>query len=306
MINFPSARFVRLLYSINAFSLLLLALLILSACSETSPVNTRSQLTPENKPVSYSVLVKFKDASSLQDGRAEQRLRASGLVRSQGLGLVPGLTQSSLEADRDLQQTLSELRKQPNIEYAEPDYLVSALAIPNDPRFGEQQALDNIGQQGGTSNADINAPEAWDLQTGNDIVIAVIDSGVDYNHPDLRDNIWVNVNEIPDNGIDDDANGYIDDVNGWNFNSNTNDPMDDMDHGTHVAGTIAAVGNNRLGITGVNWKAKIMPLKFMDENGVGSVSKAIRALEYAVANGARISNIGGEFSGTYFHYWCRQ
>ncbi len=289
----------RLWWPIKIFSVLLLALLVLSACSETSLVNTKSQFEAENKPVSYSVLVKFKDASSLQDGRAEQRLRASGLVRSKGLGLVPGLTQSSLEADRDLQQTLRDLRQQPNIEYAEPDYLVSALAIPNDPRFNEQYGLENTGQQGGTGNADINAPEAWDLQTGNDVVIAVIDSGVDYNHPDLRDNIWVNVNEIPDNGIDDDANGYIDDVNGWDFNSNTNNPMDDMDHGTHVAGTIAAVGDNRIGITGVNWKAKIMPLKFMNENGVGSVSKAIEALEYAVANGARISNNswgGGAFS----------
>jgi len=288
-----------LLLQIKIYSLVG-AVFLLWACAESIPSQSHMQPdAPEIEPVSYSVLVKFKDATAVTDGRAVQRLRAAGLIRSQPLRLVPGLTRSSLRRSQDLQQTLADLEKQTNIEYAEPDYLVWPLAMPNDARFSELDGLNNIGQFGGRIDADIDAPEAWDLQTGNDIVIAVIDSGVDYLHPDLKDNIWVNVNEIPNNGIDDDSNGFIDDVNGWNFVNNSNDPMDQRDHGTHVAGILAATGNNQAGITGVNWRAKIMPLKFIDDQGVGSVSKAIAALEYAVANGVRISNNswgGGKFS----------
>jgi len=288
-----------LLFQLKVYSMVG-AVLLLWACSESIPSQSHSQSDAlEIDPVSYSVLVKFKDATAATDGRAVQRLRAAGLIRPQQLGLVPGLTRSSLRRSQDLQKTLADLEKQPNIEYAEPDYAVWPLAIPNDSRFSELEGLNNTGQAGGRIDADIDAPEAWDLQTGNDIVIAVIDSGVDYLHPDLKDNIWVNVNEIPGNGIDDDGNGFIDDVNGWNFVNNSNDPMDQRDHGTHVAGTLAAVGDNQAGITGVNWRAKIMPLKFIDDQGIGSVSRAIAALEYAVANGARISNNswgGGKFS----------
>ncbi len=288
-----------LLLQIKVYSLVG-AVFLLWACAESIPSQSHTQPgAPEIEPGSYSVLVKFKDATAVTDGRAVQRLRAAGLIRPQQLRLVPGLTRSSLRRSQDLQQTLADLEKQTNIEYAEPDYVVWSLAMPNDARFSELDGLNNIGQLGGRIDADIDAPEAWDLQTGNDIVIAVIDSGVDYLHPDLKDNIWVNVNEIPNNGIDDDSNGFIDDVNGWNFVNNSNDPMDRRDHGTHVAGTLAATGNNQAGITGVNWQAKIMPLKFINDQGVGSVSKAIAALEYAVANGARISNNswgGGKFS----------
>ena len=140
-------------------------------------------------------------------------------------------------------------------------------------------------------DADIDAPEAWNVFTGSAAtVVAVIDTGVDYTHPDLAANMWVNPGEIPGNGIDDDGNGFVDDVHGYDFVNNDGDPMDDHGHGTHVAGTIGAVGNNGMGVTGVNWHVRIMALKFLDARGTGTVANAIRALDYAVANGATVSN----------------
>src|SRR5207249_2153722 len=171
------------------------------------------------------------------------------------------------------------------------NYLVRADLLPNDPSFPELWGLRNTGQNGGTPGADIHAERAWNVGTGSRTVrVAVIDSGIDYTHPDLAANIWENPGEIPGNGIDDDHNGYIDDVRGWNFVANNNNPMDDNGHGTHVAGIIGAVGNNGIGAAGVDWHAKIMQLKFLGANGSGNLSDAIRALNYAVANGATVSN----------------
>lgn len=234
------------------------------------------------------VLVKFNSSS---DSKSRARsLEAAGLSEVSRSGLVPGLVRTRPQAGVSRSQTLLVLRQQTNVVYAEPDYLVSTYAVPNDPQFAQQYGLDNTAQTGGVVDADIDAPEAWDIQSGADTVIAVIDTGVDYNHPDLRNNIWSNPGEIPNNRIDDDGNGYVDDIRGWNFVNNNNDPMDQNNHGTHVSGIIAAQGNNSTGVVGVNWRAKIMPLRFMDANGVGATSDAIRAVQYAVANGARVSN----------------
>jgi subtilisin family serine protease len=178
----------------------------------------------------------------------------------------------------------------PRIEYIEPNYLLSTLAVPNDPDFAKLWGLHNTGQTGGKNDADIDAPEAWDITTGGDVTIAVIDTGVDYNHPDIAASMWKNPKEIPGNGRDDDGNGFVDDVYGYDFANNDGDPMDDHYHGTHCAGTIAGVGNNGTGVAGVNWKAKIMALKFLDSNGGGATSNAILALQYAVKMGAKISS----------------
>lgn len=195
----------------------------------------------------------------------------------------------------DMKEVMQVYEKSPLIEYVEPDYIVTIDAIPNDPGFPQLWGLHNTGQSGGVPDTDIDAPEAWDLSTGSSsVIIAVIDTGVDYTHEDLADNMWVNTNEIPENGIDDDGNGFIDDYRGWDFYNNDNDPMDDHSHGTHCAGTIAGIGNNSIGVTGVNWQAKIMPLKFIGSDGSGPTSAAILSILYANQMGAHvISNSWG-------------
>tara|TARA_B100000073_G_scaffold244338_1_gene204935 strand:+ start:176 stop:1666 length:1491 start_codon:yes stop_codon:yes gene_type:complete len=157
-------------------------------------------------------------------------------------------------------------------------------ANTNDPLIGDVWGLNNI--------HGVDAETAWSVSSGaGEVVVAVIDSGVDINHPDLSSIIWTNDNEIPNNGIDDDSNGFIDDVNGWDFTSEyDNTPQDEHGHGTHVSGTISAIRNNSEGIAGVADNVKIMPLRFLDKDGFGATSGALSALEYAVANGAQISN----------------
>ena len=200
------------------------------------------------------------------------------------------------------EEAIAILSEDPRIEYVEAnDIKVTSQIIPNDPLFDELWGLNNTGQTGGTPDADIDAPEAWDIQTGNGIVIGVIDTGVDYTHPDLQNNIWTNPGEIPDNGIDDDGNGFIDDYYGYDFVNDDGDPFDDdeIGHGTLVAGIIAAEGNNGIGVTGVNWDAQIVGIKFLDEFGFGSTFDAIQAIEYSILIGADVTNNswgGGEFS----------
>ncbi len=180
-------------------------------------------------------------------------------------------------------------KNSPYVEYAEPNYKVYVDAtIPNDYYFSLLWGMHNIGQSGGTVDADIDAPEAWDIQKGsNTIVVAVIDTGVDYNHKDLDANIWTNPGEIAGDGIDNDGNNYIDDIRGWDFFSDDNDPYDESGHGTHCSGTIAAEGNNGRGVVGVSWNAKIMPLRFLGPDG-GYTSDAVLAINYAIKNGADI------------------
>ncbi|WP_341881007.1 S8 family serine peptidase [Synechococcus sp. UW140] len=171
--------------------------------------------------------------------------------------------------------------------------------IPNDTEFEKQWYLFNTGQGGGIDNWDVNGPESWKInKSTEEIIVAVIDSGIDYLHQDLNANIWINKNEIPNNGLDDDNNGYSDDIWGWDFADNDNNPMASTnqrtrDHGTHVAGTIGAVSNNNLGIAGVNWNAKLMNLKIFPD-GLGEKSKlenTWKAIRYAADNGAKVINL---------------
>ena len=223
-------------------------------------------------------------------------------VEAKPLGeLVSGLWEVTV--DPTLSSTImAGLRMDPAVLYAEPDYQVTVDAdrLPNDPNFSSLWGMNNTGQAGGVVDADIDAPQAWGVSVGSGAtVIAVIDTGIDYRHPDLAANIWTNTDEIAGNGIDDDRNGYVDDIRGYDFANNDADPLDDNGHGTHVSGTIAAVGNNGVGVAGVLWNAKLMALKFLNASGSGSVSGAVAALNYAVANGAVISNNswgGGGFS----------
>ena len=233
----------------------------------------------------------------------------SQVVRDLSSNGVPGM-QVVQVTEATLESAMAAYKANPDVLYVEPDYKISLSPIekvgkttdiqsfqaagstyPNDPGFQNLWGLHNTGQAPfyGTAGADIKAPAAWGVTTGSPgVVVAVIDTGVDYTHPDLAANIWTNPGEIPNNGIDDDGNGYIDDVRGWNFVSKTNDPMDDNGHGTHCAGTIAAVGNNGVGVAGVTWNSKIMPLKFLDSQGSGYTSDAIAAIFYASKKGVPI------------------
>ena len=165
-------------------------------------------------------------------------------------------------------------------ERAEPNGILWAQATPNDPMYGSQWGLNNTGQTGGTSDADIDAPAAWDLTTGSSVVVAVVDSGVQYNHPDLAANMWTNPGEVAGNGVDDDGNGFIDDVRGADFVNADGDPMDDFFHGTHVAGIIGAKGNNAVGVSGVAWNVRLMALKMLDGWGNGTWEGAAAAINY--------------------------
>ncbi|MBI4042358.1 MAG: S8 family serine peptidase [Deltaproteobacteria bacterium] len=205
-----------------------------------------------------------------------------------------------LRAAEQLREILQKLNSDPNVAYAEPNYLYRTSTagirrLSNDPHFHKFWGLHNTGQkignQVGIPGSDIDAVRAWDLTTGDSsVVVAVIDTGVDYLHEDLAANLWVNRAEIPDNNIDDDGNGFVDDIRGWNFYGKNNNPMDDNEHGTHVAGTIGAVGDNGKGVVGINWNVSIMPLKAFDREGYGTTEDAIAAIDYAVKMGAQVLN----------------
>ncbi len=165
--------------------------------------------------------------------------------------------------------------------YAEPDGIMHLNSFtPNDPNFPNLWGLHNTGQSGGTRDMDIDAPEAWDTATGTGVVVAVLDTGIDYTHPDLAANMWSNANEIAGNSFDDDDNGFIDDVYGYDFYNNDGNPMDDNSHGTHCAGTIAAVGNNSTGVVGVAWNAHLMAVKCMSAAGYGYTSDRVQGIAY--------------------------
>ncbi|MDY6976526.1 MAG: S8 family serine peptidase [Pseudomonadota bacterium] len=181
---------------------------------------------------------------------------------------------------KSVKDAIETLKKNPAVKIAEPNFLYRKALVPNDPSYGDLWGLDNTGQAGGSADVDIDAPEAWDITTGDsDVVIGVIDTGVDYNHEDLADNAWVNPGEIAGNGIDDDGNGYIDDVYGIDAFNGDSDPMDDDSHGTHVAGTIGAVGGNGIGVVGVNHDVSIAACKFLGPDG-GSTAGAIECIDY--------------------------
>ncbi|MFC1855470.1 S8 family serine peptidase, partial [Thermodesulfobacteriota bacterium] len=190
-----------------------------------------------------------------------------------------------LPSGASLEGTMSSLKSETAIELAELDYALTISAnIPDDPSFQNLWGLNNTGQEGGVADADMDAPEAWDLTTGDgSVVVAVIDTGVDYLHEDLQGNMWINAAEANGVvGVDDDGNGYIDDIHGINAPYNNSDPYDDNGHGTHVSGTIGAIGNNGTGVAGVNWNVKIMALKFLDYGGYGWTSDAVECINYVV------------------------
>ena len=252
-------------------------------------LNNTALETAEANYVPNQVIVKFDpEMSRVEKESLCERLNAEVVDTTQTGGI------QLLKVDGvDFEEAIMILKNHSQIEYAEPNYIVSVddIMIPNDPGFDNLYGLNNTGQTGGTPDADIDSPEAWEIQTGSsDVVIGVIDSGVDYNHPDLVNNMWTNPGEIRDNGIDDDGNGFVDDFFGYDFINDDGDPFDDDSHGTHVAGTIAVEGNNGIGVTGASWDGQIMALKFINADGSGSTFDAIQAIEYATMMGADLTN----------------
>lgn len=242
------------------------------------------------------VLVTLSPA--IHDGSAwfsGQGLSASGVFpegRAAGWQ-APRLYRVVLAGKESVPEAVVRLRRMPGVLSAQPNYLYHLCDIfSDDPQFSTQWALHNTGQSGGTVDADIDAPEAWETTTGaHEVIVAVIDTGMDYTHPDLLANLWTNPGESdPFDGIDNDLNGYVDDWRGWDFRDNDNDPWDDHSHGTHVSGTIGAVGNNGVGVSGVCWNVRLMPLDTFDASGDSTSADLVEAVNYAEHMGARIIN----------------
>lgn len=270
-----------------------------SGLTETTGEKPTYEVPEGKKFATGEIIVKIEEEASPEDLR--------DLNRENGARLEEDLPKSDvnlvdLPRDLSVEEAVDVYEESPDVKYAQPNYLLYPTKTANDTYYdkylyGQNNTGQNINGSAGISDADIDAPEAWDVITGSqDTVVAVIDEGVDVDHPDLRDNIWRNPGETSGNSIDDDKNGYVDDVNGWDF-ANDDASVYDPDpitgygdeHGTHVAGTIAAQGNNSVGVSGVNWDARVMSLKFLGENG-GTTIDAVEAINYAVNKGVKISN----------------
>jgi subtilisin family serine protease len=291
---------------------------------------TRADIAAPGKPeyMPGQVMVKFNtqmaanDVSALADSMGMKQMRHFNIPEQMVEKFGGELYQFKLKAGDTVEEAIKRLSGQPGVAYAEPNYkiklddpktaadaqLVKTLeaapseVTPNDldPRLW---GIKNSGQNGGTAGVDVGASQAWATQTGKPNgqgpLICIIDTGLDYTHPELAANAWVNPNEIPGDKVDNDGDGIVDDLHGANLIAKTGDPMDDNDHGTHCAGTIGAVGNNGAGIVGVNWNATIASAKFLDAGGSGSYADAVDAVLYATRIGARVTSNswgGGGFS----------
>jgi subtilisin family serine protease len=261
---------------------------------------TVSAQTPNTAPKrvlrGQELVVSFSTASGGFSARASAKV--TKLKDSAGAKLTKALSEGKLGvfsstetlgalsadpveiADSDITAMCASLRAaNPGLELTcEANAIVESNVTPNDPQYGSLYGLNNI-----------SAPSAWDITTGStSAVVAIIDTGIDYNHPDLVDNIATNSREIPSNGIDDDGNGYIDDYYGYDFANNDSNPIDDHYHGTHCAGTVGAKGNNGKGVAGVSWTVKLMPVKVLDSYGSGTLASVAAGMNYAVKRGVKI------------------
>jgi thermitase len=267
------------------------------AVKETAPAAAPRPPAAFEEEGEAEVLVRFKPGVS-QERMEEIAASLNDRVEDE-IEAVEGLAAIDDLDDRRAEQVAAEYDSLPEVEYAEPNFRIElgdprginysrpfpqpvAGAGPNDPRFAEQWGLLNTGQRQGRAEADISALAAWDKTQGSKkVVVAVLDSGVDYTHPDLAGNMWHRPADLE--MYFDDEVGVVDDSEGYSAVEYERDPMDENGHGTHCAGIVGAEGDNGLGITGVNWKVEIMPLKFMGRGGFGSTKDAIEAINYVIA-----------------------
>ncbi|MGZ3773744.1 MAG: S8 family serine peptidase [Bdellovibrio sp.] len=262
---------------------------------------------PESVPGEF--IVKLKDSVSLTDNINTLSSQLGSYIKS----TIP--RQNIVVIKRPMfeiqAQVIKTLAQNPLVDIVEPNFVYKINKIPNDPMFDQLWGMNNVGQadsqnRSGLAGVDIGAVQAWDITTGSkDVVVAVIDTGIDYTHPDLVGNLWTNKAELDGQaGVDDDNNGIVDDIYGANFvnaNKPTGNPMDDHGHGSHCSGTIGASGDDGKGIVGVAWNVRIMGVKFLAANGSGSLDGALKGIDYAISKGAKImSNSwgGGGYSET--------
>lgn len=232
------------------------------------------------------LLVRFRDGVSKHD--KDTIIAAQGARRKKQLNGDSGVEKLEVGPGRDVQTTALQLLQNPQVQFAEPNFLISKEDLnPNDPQFNQQWALQNTGQNGGQFGSDIKANTAWSTTTGSaSTVIAVVDSGIDFSHPDLVNNQWLNPRP-----------GTQGDLHGWDFVTDSAEIKDEQGHGTAVAGLIAAEGNNSIGVTGVMWRAALMSLRVLDGAGTGDVANAVEAIDYAVTHGAQVINLSWGTTG---------
>ena len=266
-----------------------------AACPSVSDAALEPSPTRGPGPVSEQQVI-VRVAPGL--GRVAERALTSRIGSRLRRLPLSGLGLFSIPRGQSPRRATRRVARLPGVIYAEPDQIVDYRAVPNDPFFGRQWSLRNTGQRllatKGRVGADIDALTGWDLQTGTpSVIVADVDTGADLTHPDLAENIWVNPGEIPANHVDDDVNGLPDDVNGWDWADSDSSPDDsigfDQGHGTEIASIIGAVGNNGIGIAGVNWRVSLMPLR------AATLSDTISAFVYARDQGARVINFSAGF-----------
>jgi subtilisin family serine protease len=284
-----------------------LALPVIPGVIATGPVGIRVMERPAvTASAEYApdrIIVKYRDAAAKHGVERSQLLEAVGATVNRRFATMTDMESLRLDGAMSVEAAVARLASDPRIEFAEPSFIVTTHSVPNDEHFDQQWGLHNVGQaindypsQG--ADIDVDGPEAWDHGVGSStVVIADIDEGVDVTHPDIAANVWTNPGEVAGNGNDDDGNGFVDDVNGWDFLHDdatvfdgADDTSDNTDfHGTHTSGTIGAVGNNGIGVAGVCWNVRIMSLKFLQFQG--TTEDAIAAVDYAVMMKQRGVNI---------------
>jgi serine protease len=265
-------------------------------------VHSQSRAVTGRAYVEGEIIVKFREsAEPFLEGQVPEEIFKGKAARIEPLSrrMRGSINRIRLNENVSVEEAIEQAKSDPRVEYAEPNYLLYASdTTPNDTYFTRLWGMLNPACPAcdNGSRADIGATRAWDITTGSDdLVVGVIDTGIDLSHPDLAPNAWVNPREVDGNNVDDDGNGYVDDVNGWNFFSDSKEVYKERSedlHGTHVAGTIGAAGNNATGVAGVAWHVKLMSLKFLGgKDGKGSTGNAIEAINYAIDQKQRGVNI---------------